>query len=403
VEIYEQTAELKEIGAGINLQAVAVAVLADVGVSIEMLNDPASADGIKTTRVRYFTPEGVFIAEEATGLAAGSSHPQFSLHRAKFHQCLVDKCLEVLGSERIHLDAAFKELKATEDGVRATFLKKSTGEDMPPVECDMLVGADGLKSRVRAALLGDMMPRYTGRTIFRGICELDEPLDDGASVLLCGNHAGNFIAYNISEGKRAGGKALCNWGFNALRPLSDLGESWTNRSSVDDIREELARYDANCWGGLTPLQMAERSQNIIGWGLFDRDPLDSFDFGRVTLLGDAAHPLLPFGSQGATQAILDAEALGVALADALAAGQSVKEAVRAYSELRCKATGEVVISNRNMGPTRVLAIVDEKCEGFSAEEKEKWIMEKGRQELDDWVKSYRRSMPKTVRAVRAAA
>lgn len=280
---------------------------------------------------------------------------------------------------------------------------------MPAVDCDFVVGADGLKSRVRATLLGDQRPRYTGRTIFRGLCEIDELIGSGCSVSLCGNYArpGNFICYPISEGKRRDGKTHCNWAFVSHRPDPGTGESWTNKSSVEDIRAEVSAFDGNFFGGLTPLQMAERTEGIIGWALFDREPLESFDFGRVTLLGDAAHPLLPFGSQGATQAILDAEALGVALTRALAACSSegaepevdvVRETVKIYSEMRCEVTGKIVLANRGMGPTRVLELIEEKCTGMPAKEKETWINETGRVLAREAISSYRAAMPKSVRA-----
>merc|ERR1712039_238873 len=104
-------------------------------------------------------------------------------------------------------------------------------------------------------------------------------------------------------------------------------------AKVTEIEDELRAMDANVFGGVTPLQIAQRTEKIIGWALFDRDPLESFDFGSVTLLGDAAHPLLPYGSQGATQAIMDAEALGVAYKTAMATGTGIKGAVKLYSDM----------------------------------------------------------------------
>merc|ERR1711904_6177 len=105
---------------------------------------------------------------------------------------------------------------------------------------------------------------------------------------------------------------------------------------MEDIEEELKAMDQNVFGGLTPCQIAQKTEKIIAWALFDRDPLDSFDFGNVTLLGDAAHPLLPYGSQGATQAIMDGEALGICYQDAMAAGTGVNGCVKSYSDMRCK-------------------------------------------------------------------
>jgi len=194
----------------------------------------------------------------------------------------------------------------------------------------------------------------------------------------------------------------CNWGFTANRPEPGGVESWTSLADVADIQDELSALGSNVFGGLTPLQIAQKTEKIIGWALFDRDPLDSFDFGTVTLLGDAAHPLLPYGSQGATQAIMDAEALGEAYKKAASEGTGVRGTVKLYSDMRCAVSGKVVIANRDMGSTAVLREVEKKCAGMSREQKEEWIGSHGRQLFEDVIQSYRASMPKSVSAVPAS-
>jgi len=174
-------------------------------------------------------------------------------------------------------------------------------------------------------------------------------------------------------------------------------ESWTSLAKIEDIREELEAMGGNTFAGLTPLQMAERSERIIGWALFDRDPLDTFDFDNVTLLGDAAHPLLPYGSQGATQAIMDAEALGVCYHRAMEEGTGIRGCIQAYSELRCAVTGKVVIANREMGSTAVLKVVDQQTQGLGLEAKRQWCAEHGPRLHDEVIQKYRASMPKSVR------
>merc|ERR1712039_233422 len=167
-------------------------------------------------------------------------------------------------------------------------------------------------------------------------------------------------------------------------------------AKVTEIEDELRAMDANVFGGVTPLQIAQKTEKIIAWALFDRDPLKSFAFDTVTLLGDAAHPLLPYGSQGATQAIMDAEALGVAYKKAMAAGTGIRGAVQMYSDLRCEISGKVVIANRDMGSTAVLREVEEKTEGMSKDARKEWIDANGRDLFRDVIQQYRNSMPKSV-------
>ncbi|CAJ1370611.1 unnamed protein product, partial [Effrenium voratum] len=159
VTVYEAAPELKELGAGINIQAVAVGVLLDLGIPLEKFHGE-EGDCILTGAVEYLTPEGFFIASEAVGLKAGAPHPQLSAHRAKFHNVLVTECRRLLGEERLVLSSRFLQLERAEDGqVVLHFENSTTKEKLPPVRCDFVVGADGLKSRVRGQLLGDGAPR----------------------------------------------------------------------------------------------------------------------------------------------------------------------------------------------------------------------------------------------------
>jgi 2-polyprenyl-6-methoxyphenol hydroxylase-like FAD-dependent oxidoreductase len=295
------------------------------------------------------------------------------------------------------LDSAFTSFEKKDGKVVVSFKRLSNGEARDDVECDFLIGADGLKSPVRAKLLGETEPRYTGRTIYRGLTKIDAVHGDGNTVSLCGDEISNFICYPVSESMGKEGKWHCNWGFNATRPHPGGQESWTHLAKIEDIREELAGMDGNVFGGVTPLQIAEKTEKIIGWALFDRDPLTTFDYGNITLLGDSAHPMLPFGSQGATQAIMDAEAIGTAYALAMEAGEGIEGCVKRYSDMRCEVSGKVVVANRDMGSTRVLKVANERTKGMSKEEREAWCKDNGESMHDEVIQAYRASMPKSVR------
>lgn len=398
VTVVEAATKLLEIGAGINIQAVAIGALNRMGVLEEQLTDPVLGDSILTSKIEYFTVDGILIADEKVGRAKGDEYPQMSSHRAKFHNTLLAKAKELIGEDKVFLDHFFTGMDRADDGTITAHFDKTSNrkEKHDSIQCDFLIGADGLKSPVRAALLGDGLPKYTGRTIYRGLCTLDALNGDGNTVSLCGNESGNFICYPISDGMRKDGKMHCNWGFNARRPEPAGVESWTSFAKIDDIKDELATMGQNTFAGSTPLQIAEKTEKIIGWALFDRDPLDSFDFGTVTLLGDAAHPLLPYGSQGATQAIMDAEALGVSYKKGMSEGIGIRGVVKMYSDFRCEISGKVVIANRDMGSTAVLREVEVKCKEMSREEKKDWIETHGRGFFEEVIQRYRSSMPKSV-------
>lgn len=404
VVLYEQAPVLAEIGAGINVQAVAIGVLDRLGVTEAMLKDPILGDGIETSKIEYYCNDGVMVADEPVGRAKGDEYPQFSSHRAKFHNALIKKVKEVLGEDKVFLDHVFVGMDRKDGEVTVHFEKMSKrGEKQPSVTCNWLIAGDGLKSPIRGKVLGDVEPIYTGKAIYRGLCEVDGLIGNGTTVVMAGDDHGVFIAYPVSNEMGKNGKTHCNWGLNIKRPAPTGKENWTTFAKVEEIEKELAAMGGNSFAGLTPLQIAQKTEKIMCWALFDRDPIDSFDFGNVTLLGDAAHPLLPYGSQGATQAIMDAEALGVAYGKAMANGTGVEGASKLYSDMRAEVTGKVVIANRLMGPTRCLKEVEEHCAGMAKEEKAKWVNENGRRLLTAAITEYRSAMPKSVSCVEPQA
>ena len=222
--------------------------LTEDGVTLEELT--GLGDAIKTSAVQYFTSEGIFIAEEKVGVKAATTHPQLSAHRAKFHSTLVRKVQVLLGNERVHLDCALTDVQQHGEEATVHIIRTSTKEVLPPVTCDFIVGCDGLKSAVRSALYGQIQPRHTGKTLFRGICEIDRLNGDGRTVVQCGDENISFICYPISEALRKEGKFLCNWAMNVAREHPGAQENWENRTSIEHIRDELDTLSGNTFGGL---------------------------------------------------------------------------------------------------------------------------------------------------------
>jgi 2-polyprenyl-6-methoxyphenol hydroxylase-like FAD-dependent oxidoreductase len=198
VEIFESAPAFAEIGAGINITSAAAGVLTGLGI-LDMLTDPKIGDGVESTVRHYYSPDGIFLYEEALGIKGGETHPQLSMHRAKLHNTLVAACRERLGEANLHLSHEFTHLEQDESGVTAHF---KTGGGTASAKGAFLIGCDGLKSRVRAQMYGEVLPRYTGWTIYRGMTVLPFQVMDGKSILLTGDSKGVFICYPISDGLR---------------------------------------------------------------------------------------------------------------------------------------------------------------------------------------------------------
>jgi len=404
VAVYEQAPQLGEIGAGINVQGVAMGVLFNLGFNEADFMAHNMGDSIETTAMEYYSVKGTKIADEPVGRRLGDKYPQLSVHRAWFHNTLVAKAKEI--GVPFHLDHVFLTFdKNADESINVHFEKMSTpGVRQPSIKCDFLIGADGLKSPVRATLMGeDVIPTYTGKVIYRGLTKIPSLISDGSTVCNAGNEKFNFIAYPVSDSMRLKGECYCNWGFAIERPHpGDAFEDWRMAVDLSDLADDLKRLDGVSYGGFTPFQIAAQTDKIIKWAMFDRDPLQSWDWGNVTLLGDAAHPLLPYGSQGATQAIMDAEALGVFYQQCVADGSGIKACVKRYSDYRCEPAGKVVLSNRNMGSTAVLRVAEAEIKDLSKEDQKKWAAANGQKLYDSVIKEYRKGLPKTASLIPAS-
>jgi 2-polyprenyl-6-methoxyphenol hydroxylase-like FAD-dependent oxidoreductase len=353
VEVFEAVPLLKPLGVGINLLPHAVRVLYALG-----LEDRLAESGIPTAELRYYTRRGQLIWAEPRGIAAGYTYPQYSIHRGLLQKLLYETARLRIGEAHLHLDHTLDVWHTERDRIRVRF--RSRDGSTREVTGSCLVAADGIHSAARRILWPDEgPPLFAGRVLWRAVTEAS-PFLGGRTMIMAGHQDQKFVCYPISRSHEQQGVALLNW--VAERSLPDgvpPRQDWNRQVSRERFAADFAgwRYD---W--LDVPALIDGASVIYEYPLVDRDPLPQWSHGRVTLLGDAAHPMYPIGSNGASQAILDAECL----AEQLATEPDVIDALAAYDAIRRPATAQLVLLNRSNGPEQVMQLAEERApEGFS--------------------------------------
>ena len=351
--VFEAAHEVRPLGVGINTLPHSIREFASLG-----LLDALDRVGIRTRQLTYMNHLGQPIWTDPRGLHAGHDVPQFSIHRGRLHQLLWRAAVERLG-ERIIADRRLTGMTQTGEGVTATFTTAS-GATLTE-HGTALIGADGIHSWLRAHLHPDDGGiRWNGIQMWRGA--VDWPaFDGGDAMIIAGDAVAKLVLYPIAAGATPHTR-LTNWviyakvGDPALPPPSR--ENWSRRGDPRDFRHHVDRLRLNV---INTQAMIAATPDIFEYPMCDRDPLPFWTQGRVTLLGDAAHPMYPVGSNGASQAVLDARCL----ADLLATHKA-PEALAAYEAERLPATTAVVRSNRQGGPERVIDLVSDRApNGFT--------------------------------------
>jgi 2-polyprenyl-6-methoxyphenol hydroxylase-like FAD-dependent oxidoreductase len=352
VRVFEAARELAPLGVGINLLPHAMAELGALGAL-----DEIAALGVRTAELCYFNHHGQLIWREPRGLDAGYPVPQISLHRGKLQLALFDLVRARLGADAVRtgctLDAFANEDART---VRADFSERATGAAFTE-RADVLVAADGIHSAVRRQLHPDEgLPRWSGNILWRATSRA-LPFLTGRSMIMAGSRPRKFVAYPIS-GVAPDGLCTINWiaELDRSRGAPPPREDWNRAGAIADFLPDFADW---VFDWLDVPALIRSAEAVFEFPMVDRDPLARWTHGRATLLGDAAHPMYPIGSNGASQAILDARAL----ADALAEEGDVDAALARYEAARRPATAQIVLSNRQHGPECVLDMAAERAPG----------------------------------------
>ncbi len=355
-DVFEQAEQVRELGVGINTLPHAIKELAALGL-LERLD----AVAIRTYELFYTNRFGQEIWREPRGLDAGYDVPQFSIHRGRLHGVIYQAVRARLGESRIHHGHRLGAFNQDEAGVSAYFFDRN-GAHRATARGDVLIGADGIHSAVREALYPNEGPaRWNGAMLWRGAIEWPRFLT-GRSMIVAGGMAAKLVVYPIAEGSRDDNR-LTNWavvariGDGSTPPPRK--EDWSRPGRMEDLAPHIARFEI---GHVDARRLIEATPEFWEYPMCDRDPLPRWSNGRVTLLGDAAHPMYPVGSNGASQAILDARAL----ADRLVGAEHPVHALWAYQEERLPPTAQIVRMNRSGGPEGVIDAVEARApDGFN--------------------------------------
>ena len=340
--IYEAATEIRPLGVGINLLPHSTRVLTGLG-----LEEAIAATGITTKESVFYNRFGQFICSEPAGRYAGYANPQFSVHRGDLQAVLMDAVRIRLGEDAVVTDYRCDSVSQSGDSARVAFSRTSDNTELPPIEADIVVACDGVHSSIRKQFYPDEgEPKYSGVTMWRGVT-IGPPWLSGASMARMGWFStGKMVVYPIRDDVDGKGNQLINWVAEIETPQRTQRD-WTRVGQLDDFLDVFNGWKFD-WLDIPAL--IQGADTVLEYPMVDQDPLSRWTFGRVTLLGDAAHPMVPRGSNGAGQAILDGHRLATLLATATDPLQALKD----YEAERLPSTAAVVQANRTVPPDIVL-------------------------------------------------
>lgn len=353
--VLESVADLRPLGVGLNVQPNAVRELYELGIGPEQLDTV----GLQTREWVLVGLNGKEVYSEPRGLRAGYKWPQYSVHRGCLQMLLYRAVVERLGPGAVCTGMAVTGYRNDEDGRGVRAMVETRDGERLEIEGSLLIGADGLHSAVRAQMYPDQPPiQWGGAIMWRGVTP-GVPIRTGASFVGLGTHRHRVVFYPIAEPHPVTGLAPINW--IAEITVDNSGGwttgDWTRQVDVDSF---IHHFDGWNYDWLDVPAMLRGAGAVFEYPMIDRDPVPTWVDGNVALLGDAAHVMYPTGSNGASQAIMDARVLGAAILEHGVTAQ----ALQAYDARLCREISGVILRNRGAGPFGLLNLLDERCGGL---------------------------------------
>ena len=344
-DVFESVSEVKEIGVGITLLPHGMRELAELG-----LQDALEAAGIENLESVFYTQHGQYVYKEARGRHAGYALPEIGIHRGKLHRILFEAAIKRLGSDKVHTGMRCSGFVQNSDGVQLDFLNTHTNT-IVSLEAQIAVACDGVNSVIRKQMHPDDALCFAGINTWRGVT-VHPPILTGKSYLRIGTvEVGKMVIYPITDNVDGKGNQLINWVAELQKPNAVMND-W-NRPGDPAVCAEIFKnwtFDL-----LNVPELILKADKVFEYPMVDKNALPFWTQGRVTLMGDAAHPMYPRGSNGSAQALIDARTL----ADQLSQHADPKEALKSYEALRLAPTAKVVETNRNVPPDFIIMKADE--------------------------------------------
>lgn len=371
--VFERAPQITELGVGITLLPHAMQEFGALGLADTLLRT-----GIENRSSRFFNRFGQLIYEEPRGRFAGYAQPEVGIHRGRLQMILYNAVLQDLGPDSVRTNHQCVGVRQDDQSATALMQEATTGASLPPASGSVVIACDGVNSTVRKQFYANDKVAFSGINTWRGTTRR-KPILDGRTYVRIGSIlTGKIVIYPIVDDVDGAGNQLINWIAEIQREGSTRND-WNKPGNVDDF---LSIYSGWKFDWLDVPDLIRTADAVLEYPMVDKDPVDRWTFGRVTLAGDAAHPMYPRGSNGAAQAAIDARTL----AEWLERESEPQNALTRYEKLRLPVTAQVVRTNREFPPDFINIKVEQLVGDRPFDDLDKYISQQELRALSDQYK-----------------